>query len=313
MTEVAFVRPNYPGEKRVALLPEDIEGVLEAGIFPVVESGFGDSLGIGDLEYVEAGARIASREEVFHVDILFSLKLIQPIDYSLLREGHKIVGWMHPLGSGSEFFSGVARQKNLKIVDLDSVFPRLYSRDAVLDLHIDPPHFFWKNSMYAGMASILLAQQHMGLSDGVQQSVAVLGSGAVSQGAFIQLSRMGLLPRMFYRKTLPYFYSALSDFDVIVNGIEIDGHGHILDEKKIRSTRKNCLLIDAAADAGRALEGTQYNSLECPVSTVYGRQYLLVNNAPAVLFREASENISAVLANGVLRQSVACFSQMLGV
>jgi len=306
MTEVAFVRPNYPGEKRVALLPEDVGHVLKAGISPVIETGFGASLGVGDLEYVEAGARIASREDAFHVDILFSLKLIQPIDYSLLRNGHKIIGWMHPLGSGSKFFSEVARPRNLQVVDLDSVYPRLYWRDSVVDLQIEPLHFFWRNSMYAGMASILLAERYMGLSTKVHDSVAVLGSGSVAQGAFIQLARIGFNPRMFYRKTLPIFYADLSDFDVIVNGIEIDGDGHILDERQILATHKDCLLIDAAADAGRSFEGTQYNSLEVPVSSVFGRRYLLVNNAPSLLFQEASQCISKVLAGGVLRQSVNC-------
>lgn len=306
MIEVAFVRPNYPGEKRVALLPEDVGSVLEAGISPVIESGFGASLGVGDSEYVEAGARIASRVEVFHVDVLFSLKLIQPIDYPLLRDGHKVIGWMHPLGSGSNFYSEVVRPRNLQIVDLDSVYPRLYWCNAVVDLQFEPLHFFWKNSMYAGMASILLAERHMGLSTKVHDSVAVLGSGSVAQGAFAQLARIGFNPRMFYRKTLPIFYASLSDFDVIVNGIEIDGNGHILDERQIRATQKHCLLIDAAADAGRSFEGTQYNTLEAPVSEVFGRRYLLVNNAPSLLFQEASRFISKVLAGGVLRQSVSC-------
>lgn len=306
MIEVAFVRPNYPGEKRVALLPEDVEGVMEAGMSPVMESGFGASLGVGDLEYVKAGARIASREDAFHVDILFSLKLIQPIDYPLLRDGHKIIGWMHPLGSGGKFYSEVVLPRNLQIIDLDSVYPRLYRRDAVVDLQFEPLHFFWKNSMYAGMASILLAERHMGLSSKVHDSVAVLGSGSVAQGAFIQLARIGFNPRMFYRKTLPSFYAGLSDFDVIVNGIEMDGDGHILDERQIRATQKDCLLIDAAADAGKSFEGTQYNSLEVPVSTVFERRYLLVNNAPSLLFQEASQCISKVLAGGVLRQSVNC-------
>jgi N5-(carboxyethyl)ornithine synthase len=308
MTEVAFVRPNYPGEKRVALLPEDVECVLEAGISPVIESGFGASLGVGDSEYVQAGARIASREEVFRVDVLFSLKLIQPTDYSLLRDGHKIIGWMHPLGSGRKFYSEVACPKNLQIVDLDSVYPRLYRRDTVIDLQIEPLHFFWKNSMFAGMASILLAERHMGLSPKVHDSVAVLGSGAVAQGAFMQLARIGFIPRMFYRKTLPSFYAGLSGFDVIVNGIEMDGEGHILDERQIRATQRGCLLIDAAADAGRSFEGTQYNSLERPVSSIYERRYLLVNNAPSLLFKEASQYISKVLAGGVLLQSLRCLA-----
>lgn len=306
MTKIAFIRPNYPNEKRVALLPQDIGLLLESGVHPLVETGFGSSLNIPDDDYAVSGASIVSRIEAFRQNIIFSLKLIQPTDYHLLKFGHKIIGWMHPTGSGFDFYFNIAKNKKIQIIDLDSVYPRLYG-DSVTDLDIEPKHFFWKNSMFAGIASIKLGHQWFNLSSSVQKSVAVLGSGSVSQGAFYELSRLGILPRMFYRKTLSIFYSSINQFDLIVNGIEVDSERHIMNRACIESTKKDCLIIDAAADAGRAIEGTSYNSLASPVSEVFGRRYILVNNAPTLLASEASQFISSVLAGGVLLQSLNYF------
>lgn len=303
MPDIAFIRPNYPGEKRVALLPNDVAALRQADITPKFESGFGTTLGIGDAAYEDAGASIVSRSQAFEGKIVFSLKLIQAVDYPLLKSGQTIVGWMHPTGSGTDFYQYVAKKKQIKLLDLDSVYPRLYAAD-VRDLEINPPHFFWENSMIAGIASVQLAEKHFGLSPTAHKSVAVLGSGSVSQGVFLQLARSGFMPRMFYRKTLPLFFASIADFDVIFNGIEMDAPGHILDRLRIQSTKPGCLLVDAAADAGRSLEGTTYHPLDCPVSSVFGRPYILVNNAPTLLFKEASARISSILANGVLKQAL---------
>ena len=59
--EIRFITPNYPGERRVALLPEHIKD-FENEIF--VEQGFGLSM-IEDFEYEKKGAKILSREEIF--------------------------------------------------------------------------------------------------------------------------------------------------------------------------------------------------------------------------------------------------------
>lgn len=304
--KIAFIKPNYPGEKRVAILPDDIAS-LQDSIYQeiIVERGFGEFMGLDDNAYRTVGCTIMDRAECFAQQTIFSLKLIQPVDYPLLKQGGNIIGWMHPGGSGKTFTQSIAREKQMAIFDVDSVYPKLYwpdgSTEAVDNL---PPHFFWKNSYLAGIAATKLAFQHYRL-DQVKQplSVCVLGSGSVSQGAFYYLSSLGIQPRMFYRKTLPLFYGSLSDYDVVVNGIEvdIDGH-HILTRQQVAAMKPDAILVEAAADAGRAIEGTRYHSLENPAGMVEGRRYTLVNNAPTLMFEEASRNISRVVSDLFLRR-----------
>jgi len=305
MKEIGFVTPNYPNETRVALLPKDVKHLCSTGILPIIEAGFGAALNIPDADYISEGALITDRRDVFSRPIIFSLKLIQPVDYDKLQKEQTIIGWTHPTGSGRSFALKKSRELRLKIVDIDSVFPRLYVGDIVKDISAYPPHPFWKNSMYAGMASVRLGCQHFGLSSKSQNRVAVLGAGSVAQGAMIELARLGFLPRMFYRKTLSVFLQQLSKFDLIVNGIEIDMPGtHILSRAQVASTLPECQLIDAAADAGGAIEGTEYQSLSEPVGILENRRYILVNNAPTIMCREASENISHVISRDILWQTL---------
>jgi len=300
MPTIGFVIPNYPGEKRVALLPCDIKAVKEKIVFSdvVIEEGFGAQMLIPDSEYALAGCRIASRQECFEQSHLFSLKLLQSSDYKSLKAGQKIIGWMHPFGSGKLFFNTIACPLGLQIFDIDSVYPRIFAGSGlVTDVIGLPPHFFWKNSYFAGMASVKLAFEYLNIDPSRLRDVAVLGSGSVSQGAFHYLSLNRIEPRMFYRKTLPIFYQSLAQYELVVNGIEMDtDEFHILSRKQIESMHQDVILIDAA-DAGRAIEGTQYLNLENPVDEVFGRRYTLVNNAPTLIFKRASKVISKVVSS----------------
>lgn len=301
MKEIGFVKPNYPHERRVALLPKDIlqhrENFYYKEIY--IEQGFGSWLNIQDEEYSAVGCHILSREQIFKLPTIFSLKLIQPSDYQLLSEGQHIIGWMHPNGSGKDFCQTIAKEKRITIFDIDSVYPRIYTPDGQCrDVSGLPKHFFWKNSYIAGMAATKLGIEAAKLVISNHTKIAILGSGSVAQGAFYQLAQSGYQPRMFYRKTLDVFYDQISEFDLIINGIEVDVDGfHIIDNAMLAKTKQDVLIIDAAADAGRAIEGTSYLSLDAPISVIQQRQYTLVNNAPTLMHEDASKVISDTVAS----------------
>ena len=103
---LGFIKPTYPGEKRVALLPEHITPEFENEL--IIETGYGSNLGIDDTSYEAKGCKIDTRANIFKTcDTVFCLKLIQPEDYDLLRQGQMIIGWTHPTGSGTEFYQNL--------------------------------------------------------------------------------------------------------------------------------------------------------------------------------------------------------------
>lgn len=314
LMKIGFVTPNYPDEFRVAVLPSDMDAFAALGVQAYVETGFGQSLNIADEAYEAAGAIIVDRQGCYAQRVVFNLKLTQPSDYAFLRPDHILVGWTHPYGSGGTFYRDVAAPLGLTLVDVDSVIPRIFrgkSQPEAADFFV--PHMFWKNSYNAGIASVNLGMRHFPLTPSESATVCVLGSGSVAQGAFHELSRCGFIPRMFYRKTLPIFYDTIGTYDIIVNGIEVDTLGvAIMDQAAIAQTKADVAIIEAAADAGNAIAGTAFQTLESPIGLTGGRRYLLVNNAPTIIPEKASSDISKVVS-GIIVPAIVQQRARLGL
>ena len=305
--KIGFIKPTYCGEKRVALLPEHISPDFENEM--IVENGFGSNLGICDAEYEKKGCVILDRSDIFaECDAVFCLKLIQPEDYDYLREGQMVIGWTHPTGSGTEFYQTVAMKKNLKIIDLDNIYPTANIGNTHIPISFIDKNFVWKNSFYAGIASVQHDLLTFGLFPDSNTKVAVLANGSVSQGAFYYMSKYNVDLRMFYRKTMDEFYASIQYYDVIINGIEVDGTvKHIITKDDLKRVKKGCLLIDAAADAGNAIEGTHYTTIVDPMYEEDGRFFYEVNNAPSLLYRKTSYEISKAFSEWVYKKDVIRF------
>jgi len=308
--KLGFIKPNYPNEKRVALIPSDINNFKNELI---IESGFGEHLDIPDSDYEAEGCLIKSREEIFaECDTLFNLKLLQPSDYDKLRKGQMIIGWTHPTGSGTNFMKLQAIPKELVIVDLDNIFPFIFHNDRKIPIPFIKPNFIWKNSFNAGYSSTLHAILSMGFIPDSNTKVAVLAAGNVSQGAYTAISKFNCDIRLFYRKTMDLFYESLSEYDIIINGIEIDDdNAHIITKEDLKKIKKGCLMLDAAADAGRAIEGTKYTTIANPIYLEDGKYFYEVNNSPSIFYRETSSVISSVFSEWIYRKDVKQFYDLL--
>lgn len=305
--KLGFIKPTYPGEKRVALLPEHITSEFENEL--IVETGFGSNLGIDDSEYVAKGCKIDTRSNIFlHCNTIFCLKLIQPEDYNRLRDGQMIIGWTHPFGSGTEFYQNVACKKGLHIIDLDNIYPTAHNGDKHIPVSFVKKNFVWKNSFYAGVSSVQHALLHFGIYPDSNTKVAVLASGSCSQGAYNYISKFNADVRMFYRKTMNEFYETIGEYDVIINGIEVDNSvAHIITKEQLKQVKSGCLIIDSAADAGNAIEGTHYMSIAEPMYEEGGLFFYEVNNAPSLLYRKTSFEISKSFSEWVYKKDVKRF------
>lgn len=309
--KLGFIKPSFPNEKRVAVLPEDIAD-HEINNQILIEEKFGEYLNVDDDAYRDAGCEIFPRNEIFqYSDAIFSLKLIQPDDYEKLRNKQLIVGWVHPEGSGKEFVEKVAKPKSLVIADLDNIYPKVYYQDDSVAVDWLERDFIYKNSYNAGYAAVMHALLCFGLIPGPSTQIAVLSSGNVAQGAFTAAVKSGARPRMFYRKTMDEFYSSISQYDIIISGIEVDEPGKfIISRDQLSKCKKNCLLIDAAADAGNAIEGTRYTSIDHPIYQEDDLYFYEVNNVPSIFYKNASADISRSFSKHVYSRDVNCFYEL---
>lgn len=307
---LGFIKSNFINEQRVPLLPHDIKS-FQNNIY--IESGFGDSLQIPDQAYVDKGVTILSRKDIFKIcDGIFSLKLIQPVDYPYIKDGQIIIGWTHPFGSGQSFMVDQAIPKNLIVVDLDNIKPTVFFQNKEYLLKNIPLNFIYQNSFYAGYAGTIHALISYGLIPNEKTKVAILGSGNVSQGSFHAISKFSSNVRMFYRKTIPQFREQLEEFDIIINGIEIQKNDiAILSKKDQNKLKRNCFIIDTAADAGNSIEGSHATSIESPTYIENSHTFYCVPNTPSIAFRNISEIISKQFSQYVYSEDISQFVDLV--
>ena len=109
--KLGFIKSDFTNEQRVPLLPKDIKD-FQNELY--IETGFGESLNIPDQAYRDKNVTVLNRKDIFKTcDGIFSLKLIQPNDYPLIKNGQIIIGWTHPKGSGQSFMKNQAIPKEL--------------------------------------------------------------------------------------------------------------------------------------------------------------------------------------------------------
>ena len=128
------------------------------------------------------------------------------------------------------------------------------------------------------------------------------------EGAYSYISKYNADVRMFYRKTMSEFYETIGDYDIIINGIEVDGTvAHIITKADLQRIKRGCLIIDSAADAGNAIEGTRYMTIDNPMYEEDGLFFYEVNNAPSLLYRTTSFEISKSFSEWVYKKDVKRF------
>jgi NAD(P) transhydrogenase subunit alpha len=73
---VSVPRETFPGENRVAMLPDHVARLAHAGATMLVETGTGRSLGLSDEAYANAGASVlADRKKLLGgADLLLSIR-----------------------------------------------------------------------------------------------------------------------------------------------------------------------------------------------------------------------------------------------
>ena len=86
--KVAVVKETAPGERRVALVPETVPRLLQAGLEVLVEQGAGDGAWFPDSAYTAAGATIATTDDLYATaDVILTVTRPDEAELGRLRAG----------------------------------------------------------------------------------------------------------------------------------------------------------------------------------------------------------------------------------
>jgi NAD(P) transhydrogenase subunit alpha len=129
---IGVPREVFPGEKRVATVPEAVEKLIKLGFTVAVEAGAGEAANVSDADYRAAGASIAPDAAQLWAtsDIVFKVRGPTPAEVGLMREGGALVSFIWP-GQNPELMQQLAAKK-ATVLAIDCL-PRTLSRAQKMD------------------------------------------------------------------------------------------------------------------------------------------------------------------------------------
>ncbi len=130
--KIGVVKERAPNERRVALVPDALKPLLAAESEILVESGAGESAAIPDRLYVDAGAKVLGRDDLYkQADIIVRVQKPEGDDVKSLRDGQVVVGLLQPL-TDPQLMATLAKQ-GVTAISLDAI-PRTLSRAQSMDV-----------------------------------------------------------------------------------------------------------------------------------------------------------------------------------
>jgi NAD(P) transhydrogenase subunit alpha len=129
--KVGVLKETTPGERRVALVPEMLARLRGAGLDVLVQSGAGDGAWFADSAYAEAGATIASRDElVAGADLVIAINRPDDEVVSALRSGQALLGMLNPLVDPT--FVARLAARGITVISMDGL-PRTLPKAQAMD------------------------------------------------------------------------------------------------------------------------------------------------------------------------------------
>src|SRR6476619_5994073 len=128
---IGVPKETFPGEKRVATVPDAVTKLAKLGFSVIVQSGAGEGANIADDAYAAAGARVVpdAASVWSQADIVFKVRAPSAEEVSLVRAGQTLVSFIWP-AQNPELMQALAA-KQATVLAMDSV-PRI-SRAQKLD------------------------------------------------------------------------------------------------------------------------------------------------------------------------------------
>ncbi len=125
-------REVFPGEKRVATVPDVVEKLIKLGFAVAVESGAGEGANFSDDAYRAAGAEVVGDAAALYgkSDIVFKVRAPNAGEVGLLREGTTLIGFIWP-AQNPELMQQLAARK-VTVLAIDAL-PRQLSRAQKMD------------------------------------------------------------------------------------------------------------------------------------------------------------------------------------
>ena len=194
---VAVLKETRSAENRVALVPLGVKNLVKRGLTVTVQTGAGETSGVSDLMYQDAGAEIAASAQETLEDAKLILVVNPPSSNELahLSEGSILVGFLDPLSDPDL----VSRLIELKVTGISmELVPRITRAQSMDALS--------SQATVAGYKAVLLAANHLPkflpmfttAAGTIRPAKAlILGAGVAGLQAIATARRLGAIVEAF--------------------------------------------------------------------------------------------------------------------
>jgi len=281
LRRIGFPISRKENERRRGFLPPDLARMKNPG-FCYFERNFGEPLGISDREYMEAGGKIADREEILQMEVICNPKALDPDMTDFLKPGQILFGWVHAV-------------QNRKTTDI--LVEKKMTGIAWGEMFDGERHIFSRNNEIAGGGSIIHGACFSGRVPS-EWKAALLGLGNCGRGAEYILSGFGAEVTIYHRDRIFDLSDELDRYNLVVNTLLWDPLDErlVLSRDDVRRMADGSMIIDVSCDSeGICLETTHPTTVEDPVYLLEGVIHYAVDHVPTLFHRSASRSISAEL------------------
>jgi proton-translocating NAD(P)+ transhydrogenase subunit alpha len=325
-------KETVPGERRVALVPDVVSRLVDAGFEVVVELGAGAAASFEDEAFAAAGATLA--ENAFDADAVLKVQKPSADDVDALREGSLLVGFLQPLtdpegldrlgarGVTAFAMESIPRITRAQPMDalssqatvsgykavvlaaerLPKFFPMLMTAAGT----VAPAKVLVLGAGVAGLQAIATARRLGAVVTGfdvraaVKEQVESLGATFLELGVRAEETEGGYARELSpeeQRRQQEELEGRIADFDVVVTTALVPGRPapRLIPATAVRAMRPGSVVVDVAAEAGGNCELTEPGEIvEREGVTVIG-----LTNLPSTMPYHASQlyarNVSALL------------------
>lgn len=302
-------------ENRVSCTPAGVFTLCKAGHDVYVETTAGIGSGFEDEEYLEAGAKVVSVEEVFaEADLIVKVKEYLPSEYHYLREDQMVFTYLH-IANNADFAQALLDSKTTAIA-YETV------RDANCGLPLLTPMSEVAGRMAVQVGATMLQKNNNGrglLLGGVPgvfpAEVVIIGGGTVGLNAAkiacglgaivtvfdINASRMGYIDDIS-GGTIHTAYNneynlrrALKTADLVIGAVLVPGAKtpKIITEDMVQTMKKGSAIVDVAIDQGGCIETMDHTTThDDPYFEKFGVMHYSVANMPGAVPRTSTMALS---------------------
>ena len=305
------------GEKRIALTPEAVKILTDAGHEVFLERGSGTEAGFADVDYSNNGAVVSDMPDtVFGCDVVIKIAPFTQQEASRLRGGQTVISFMNAATLGEDTLSVMMRKRVTALAseiikDSDGMLPVMESMSEI-----------------SGITSVLLASEYLSTTSGgkgvmlggvtgvTPSEVIIIGANtageyaaraALGLGAIVKVfdtsvhrlrNFQNLLGQRLYTSTFhpQVLQKALKSADVLIGALSTDilMPWFYVTEDMVLGMKRGSVIIDLSVDTGGCVETAEPRALKDPIYEKHGVIHFSAWNLPSRVPKTASIALSNV-------------------